>query len=115
MNFKSFLDRLQDFLRTGTLDLPGKECQISDPVSRLVYAYRLFERESYRNIESVSAGQYLFFYQMFTSFLVSISPLDFKEKVSFLDSKSRDLLLRGIEYASQEFPNLDFSPYSRAL
>lgn len=115
MKFSFFLEKIQNFLNTGYLDIPGKECQVSGMVPRLVLACSLFERESYKNIENVSAEQYRSFCKMFTSALVSVSLSEFNSSISSLDFKSRDLLLRGIEYSSKEFSSLDLSNYSRLL
>lgn len=115
MGFKNFLEKLQSFLDTGYLDIPGKECQVPDPVQRIVLACSLFERESYKNLGNVSSRQYSFFSQIFTATLTSISPEVFAQSASSLDSKSKDFILRGIEYSSQEFPLLDLSCYSKSL
>ena len=71
--------------------------------------------KSYKNIENVSAEQYRSFCKMFTSALVSVSLSEFNSSISSLDFKSRDLLLRGIEYSSKEFSSLDLSNYSKLL
>lgn len=115
MRFKNFLEKLQSFLDTGYLDIPGKECQVPDLVQRMVLACSLFERESYKNLDNISSRQYSFFSQIFTSALTSINPEDFAQAALSLDSKSKDFILRGIEYSSREFPLLDLSCYSRSL
>lgn len=113
MSFNLFLENLNNFLTTGNLEIPGKECQVADPISRLALACSLFEREKYKHLGEISDGQISRFCTMFITHLFSIS--DFPSSVLSLDFKSRDLLLRGIEYSSKVFPNLELSDYSRYL
>lgn len=115
MTFNEFLEKIKIFLETGTLDLPGKECQVSDTVYRLAQACSLFEREKYKRLGSISEGQVRFFCINFSHTLFSIPSSEFEVKLLSLDSRSRDFILRGIEYSSATFPSLDFSEYSKFL
>lgn len=115
MSFKVFLEKLQEFLDTGNLDIPGKECQVSDNLQRLVKACYLFERESYKRLGDVPASSYSTFCKIFITHLTRIPYEEYEQKVVSLDFRSKDLLLRGIEYSVKEFSSLDLSPYSKFL
>ena len=113
MSISNFLAELKRFLETGVLNLPGRECQILDPVDRLAKACFLFERERYKHLGDITDNQVHLFYTSFSRALFSINPSDFERKLLGLDSRSKEHILREIEYSSRFFQNLDFSNYSK--
>lgn len=114
MDLNLFLEKIKVFIHTGTLDIPGKECQVPNVISRLALACSLFEREKYKHLGSLTYRQEADFCSVFSQTLFSFSSSEFEEAVRSLDYKSKEFLLKGIE-ASLNYSDLDFSGYSKFL
>lgn len=113
MTFCCFLENLQNFFKTGKVDLPGRSLECPEDASRAVVACSLFEREVYKRLGTISSSSYSRFYGCFLDYLVQGSPLLF----SALDSQSKDILQRNLDSAAEYFPDriTDISRISRLV
>lgn len=100
MTFCSFLENLQNFFKSGKIELPGQSLDCQADVTRAVIACSLFEREVYKRLGSVSYSSYVKFYDTLLSYLDQCS----LDNISSLDSRSKDILQRNLDSAAEYFP-----------
>lgn len=96
MKFRDFLAEISVFLLTGNLNIPGRECSVDSTTVRIALACYLFEKESFKHLDSISTGQVEDFYRMIYRTFLKIPPAEFQRDLDLLDRKAKDCLLRNI-------------------
>ena len=113
MTFYCFLENLQNFFKTGKINLPGRSLECPEDATRAAVACSLFEREVYKRLGNVSSSSYSRFYGFFLDYLIQGNPSLFLT----LDSQSKDILQRNLDSAAEYFPDriVDISRISKLV